>query len=58
MKVYMRLSPLRKTALMGVFCSAFQVGVSTWCLNMTGPIFVSLFKPLGIVVAVATGFGV
>ncbi|XP_061992614.1 WAT1-related protein At3g28050-like isoform X2 [Rosa rugosa] len=39
----------------GVFGSAFQVGVSTWCLNRTGPVFVSMFKPLGIVVAVAIG---
>ncbi|XP_024023967.1 WAT1-related protein At3g28050 isoform X2 [Morus notabilis] len=39
----------------GVFGSAFQVGVSTWCLYRTGPVFVSMFKPLGIVISVAVG---
>ncbi|CAK7326938.1 unnamed protein product [Dovyalis caffra] len=37
----------------GVFGSAFQVGVSTWCLHKTGPVFVAMFKPLGIVIAAA-----
>ncbi|KAJ8758974.1 hypothetical protein K2173_003212 [Erythroxylum novogranatense] len=39
----------------GVFGSAFQVGVATWCLRKTGPVFVSMFKPLGIVIATAVG---
>uniref|UniRef100_A0A2P2JWJ8 WAT1-related protein At3g28050 isoform X1 n=1 Tax=Rhizophora mucronata TaxID=61149 RepID=A0A2P2JWJ8_RHIMU len=39
----------------GIFGSAFQVGVSTWCLHRTGPVFVSMFKPLGIVIAAAVG---
>lgn len=39
----------------GVFGSAFQVGISTWCLHKTGPVFVSMFKPLGIVIAAAVG---
>ncbi|KAI6685850.1 hypothetical protein NL676_031763 [Syzygium grande] len=38
-----------------VFGSAFQVGVSTWCLRRTGPVFVSMFKPLGIVIAAVEG---
>ncbi|KAK3442354.1 hypothetical protein EUGRSUZ_B02544 [Eucalyptus grandis] len=38
-----------------VFGSAFQVGVSTWCLHRTGPVFVSMFKPLGIVIAAVAG---
>ncbi|CAM9002506.1 hypothetical protein QQ045_000350 [Rhodiola kirilowii] len=39
----------------GVFGSAFQVGVGTWCLHQTGPVFVAMFKPLGIVITVAIG---
>ncbi|CAL8093477.1 unnamed protein product [Prunus armeniaca] len=39
----------------GVFGSAFQVGVSTWCLHRTGPVFVAMFKPLGIVITVFVG---
>ncbi|KAF3431311.1 hypothetical protein FNV43_RR26042 [Rhamnella rubrinervis] len=38
-----------------VFGSAFQVGVATWCLKMTGPVFVAMFKPLGIVITVVVG---
>lgn len=38
-----------------VFGSAFQLGVSTWCLYRTGPVFVAMFKPLGIVVSVVMG---
>ncbi|XP_031263149.1 WAT1-related protein At3g28050-like [Pistacia vera] len=39
----------------GIFGSTFQVGISTWCLHRTGPVFVSMFKPLGIVIAAAVG---
>ncbi|XP_065860985.1 WAT1-related protein At3g28050-like [Euphorbia lathyris] len=39
----------------GVFGSAFQVGITSWCLRQTGPVFVSMFKPLGIVIAAAVG---
>jgi len=35
--------------------SAFQVGIITWCLHQTGPVFVSMFKPLGIVISVVLG---
>ncbi|EOY00425.1 PREDICTED: WAT1-related protein At3g28050 isoform X2 [Theobroma cacao] len=38
-----------------VFGSAFQLGVSTWCLHRTGPVFVAMFKPLGIVISVIMG---
>ncbi|XP_059447150.1 WAT1-related protein At5g40230-like isoform X2 [Corylus avellana] len=38
-----------------VFGSAFQVGISAWCLHKTGPVFVSMFKPLGIVISVVVG---
>ncbi|XP_061348138.1 WAT1-related protein At3g28050-like [Gastrolobium bilobum] len=39
----------------GVFGSAFQVGVTSWCLHQTGPVFVSMFKPLGIVISAVVG---
>ncbi|XP_044491700.1 WAT1-related protein At3g28050-like isoform X1 [Mangifera indica] len=39
----------------GIFGSTFQVGISTWCLHQTGPVFVAMFKPLGIVIAAAVG---
>ncbi|XP_012092057.1 WAT1-related protein At3g28050 isoform X2 [Jatropha curcas] len=39
----------------GVFGSAFQVGICSWCLRQTGPVFISMFKPLGIVIAAAVG---
>jgi len=35
--------------------SAFQVGIISWCLHKTGPVFVSMFKPLGIVISVVLG---
>ncbi|KAG6781610.1 hypothetical protein POTOM_014521 [Populus tomentosa] len=34
----------------GILGHAFQVGVTTWCLQKTGPVFVSIFAPLGIVI--------
>ncbi|CAN1852769.1 WAT1-related protein At3g28050 [Linum perenne] len=39
----------------GILGSAFQVGASTWCLHRTGPVFVSMFKPIGIVIAASVG---
>ncbi|XVE85023.1 hypothetical protein DITRI_Ditri17bG0059300 [Diplodiscus trichospermus] len=51
-KPYVRLVAVLYSA---VFGSAFQLGVSTWCLRRTGPVFVSMFKPLGIVVSVFLG---
>lgn len=41
--------------MQGIFGSTFQVGISTWCLHRTGPVFVAMFKPLGIVIAAAVG---
>ncbi|KAJ4846827.1 hypothetical protein Tsubulata_004624 [Turnera subulata] len=35
-----------------VFGSLFRISVHTWCLHQKGPVYVSMFKPLGIVVAV------
>ncbi|CAI0379676.1 unnamed protein product [Linum tenue] len=48
---------IRWTAVLysGIFGSAFQVGIGTWCLCRTGPVFVSMFKPIGIVIAAAVG---
>ncbi|XP_030520891.1 WAT1-related protein At5g40240-like [Rhodamnia argentea] len=34
----------------------FRVTLCTWCLKKTGPVYVSMFKPLGIVFAVGLGF--
>ncbi|KAI3407358.1 WAT1-related protein, partial [Psidium guajava] len=34
----------------------FRVTLCTWCLKETGPVYVSMFKPLGIVFAVGLGF--
>ncbi|GAA0145311.1 hypothetical protein LIER_36106 [Lithospermum erythrorhizon] len=39
----------------GVLGSAFQVGVSTWCVQKKGPVFVAMFHPLGIVIAAILG---
>lgn len=39
----------------GVFGYVFQVGAITWCVHQKGPVFVAMFKPVGIVVAVAMG---
>ncbi|KAF7809268.1 WAT1-related protein [Senna tora] len=39
----------------GVFGYALQVGMFTWCLHQTGPVFVSMFKPIGIVISVVAG---
>ncbi|KAL2559674.1 WAT1-related protein [Forsythia ovata] len=34
---------------------AFRLYVTAWCLSRTGPLFVSMFKPLTIVIAVVIG---
>ncbi|KAA8519153.1 hypothetical protein F0562_013373 [Nyssa sinensis] len=39
----------------GLFGSAFQVSIITWCLHRTGPLFVTMFHPLGIAIAAAMG---
>ncbi|XWS63633.1 hypothetical protein CRYUN_Cryun06bG0117600 [Craigia yunnanensis] len=38
-----------------VFGSVFQLGVSTWCLHRRWPVFVSIFKPLEIIISVVMG---
>ncbi|KAL0327243.1 UNVERIFIED_CONTAM: WAT1-related protein [Sesamum angustifolium] len=39
----------------GIFGSAFQVSVTTWCLHRRGPLFVAMFHPLSIVIAAVLG---
>ncbi|KMT07306.1 hypothetical protein BVRB_6g149350 isoform A [Beta vulgaris subsp. vulgaris] len=38
-----------------VFGSALQVGLCSWCLRKKGPVFVCMFKPLGIAIAAVAG---
>ncbi|ONI19483.1 hypothetical protein PRUPE_3G280900 [Prunus persica] len=35
------------------FVSVFRIGVHVWCLHKKGPVYVAMFKPLGIAIAVA-----
>ncbi|KAL9226314.1 hypothetical protein vseg_002144 [Gypsophila vaccaria] len=52
------LSPmLRLLAVLysGVFGSALQVGLTSWCLRRKGPVFVCMFKPLGVAIAAVAG---
>ncbi|MED6172936.1 hypothetical protein PIB30_054578 [Stylosanthes scabra] len=35
----------------GFFCTFFSTVVHTWCLHLKGPVYVSIFKPLSIVIA-------
>ncbi|KAG6713326.1 hypothetical protein I3842_05G145900 [Carya illinoinensis] len=39
----------------GMFGSAFQVGISVWCMHKTGPVFVAMFKPVGIFISIVVG---
>ncbi|XP_018724825.2 WAT1-related protein At3g28100 [Eucalyptus grandis] len=34
----------------------FRASLCTWCLKKTGPVYVSMFKPLGVVFAAGLGF--
>ncbi|XP_021812912.1 WAT1-related protein At5g40240-like [Prunus avium] len=38
-----------------IFVSVFRIGVHVWCLHKKGPVYVAMFKPLGIVIAAALG---
>lgn len=31
--------------------NVFHVGVRTWCLHQKGPIFVAMFRPMGVAIA-------
>ncbi|XP_015573631.1 WAT1-related protein At5g40240 isoform X2 [Ricinus communis] len=35
-----------------VFGSIFRIAIHTWCLRKKGPVYVAMFKPLGIAIAV------
>ncbi|XVF16466.1 hypothetical protein REPUB_Repub10bG0033200 [Reevesia pubescens] len=35
-----------------IFGSLFRIAIHTWCLQKKGPVYVAMFKPLGIVIAV------
>lgn len=35
-----------------IFGSVVRIGVHTWCMQRKGPVFVAMFKPLGMIVAV------
>ncbi|XWS40774.1 hypothetical protein CRYUN_Cryun17cG0024400 [Craigia yunnanensis] len=35
-----------------IFGSLFRIAIHTWCLQKKGPVYVAMFKPLGIAVAV------
>lgn len=41
--------------MQAVFGSALQVGLCSWCLRKKGPVFVCMFKPLGIAIAAVAG---
>ncbi|KAL2546982.1 WAT1-related protein [Forsythia ovata] len=39
----------------GMFGNVFQVSVIMWCMRRRGPLFASMFHPLGVVIAIAMG---
>ncbi|XP_022740898.1 WAT1-related protein At3g28050-like [Durio zibethinus] len=39
-----------------IFGSLYRIAIHTWCLQKKGPVYVAMFKPLGIVVAVILTF--
>ncbi|XP_060672749.1 WAT1-related protein At5g40240-like isoform X2 [Ziziphus jujuba] len=39
----------------GIFGSVIRLGVHTWCLHKKGPVYVVMFRPLGILFAVIMG---
>ncbi|XP_024993993.1 WAT1-related protein At5g40230-like isoform X2 [Cynara cardunculus var. scolymus] len=39
----------------GIFGSAFQVTIQAWCVQRKGPLFVSMFHPVGIVISTLIG---
>ncbi|KAL3654111.1 hypothetical protein CASFOL_003792 [Castilleja foliolosa] len=48
----MRLIPVIYS---GIFGNAFQVSIIMWCVRRRGPVFASLFHPLGVIFAIALG---
>ncbi|XP_051146151.1 WAT1-related protein At5g40240-like [Andrographis paniculata] len=47
-----RLIPVIYSALFG---NVFQVSIIMWCVKRRGPLFVSVFHPLGVIFAIAMG---
>ncbi|XP_059316563.1 WAT1-related protein At5g40240-like [Lycium ferocissimum] len=50
------LSPNRRLLALiysGLFGHVFQVSISSWCVRKRGPLFVVMFHPIGIVIAMA-----
>uniref|UniRef100_A0A5B7A2U9 WAT1-related protein n=1 Tax=Davidia involucrata TaxID=16924 RepID=A0A5B7A2U9_DAVIN len=41
--------------MQAVVGTVFRFSVATWCLGRRGPLYVSMFKPLAVVVAVGLG---
>lgn len=39
--------------MQGLFGNVFQVCIGSWCVRRKGPLFVVMFHPLGIVIAMA-----
>lgn len=39
----------------GMFGTVFQVSVIMWCLKRRGPLFASMFHPLGVIIAIVMG---
>ncbi|GER32829.1 nodulin MtN21 /EamA-like transporter family protein [Striga asiatica] len=52
LKPKMRLIPVIYSAFFG---NTFQVSIIMWCVRRKGPVFVSLFHPLGVIFAIALG---
>ncbi|KAI3467491.1 hypothetical protein Pfo_024154 [Paulownia fortunei] len=52
LKPKMRLIPVIYSALFG---NAFQVSIIMWCVRRRGPLFASVFHPLGVIFAIALG---
>ncbi|KAL7607774.1 hypothetical protein Lser_V15G11452 [Lactuca serriola] len=46
----------KKRLLFGIFGSAFQFTVQAWCLKRRGPVFITMFHPIGIVISTFIGF--
>jgi drug/metabolite transporter (DMT)-like permease len=42
-------------AFAAIFGSLFRISTTTWCLRKKGPLFVAMFKPLSMVIAVIMG---
>ncbi|KAF8039461.1 hypothetical protein BT93_B1867 [Corymbia citriodora subsp. variegata] len=53
LKVDMGLIAILYSALVA---GVFRITLSAWCLKRTGPVYVSMFQPLGTVFAVGLGF--